>query len=564
MSLQSLLQLVSADDIVTSGFKPQNNDPHTHDFQNERPSGNTASLSIIQGVFELDASASLNLSFREPHAHRKGHDAVTVLSPLAQLDSDHHHIPRDDVLTGAMTPQEEPQEEHATGVHEMMAFDDDDDDDNDMSAMLPHFGGDDEVDGDDGALLVFKRSRSTDMMGLIEETTPTSPHAGASTSCVALRLDYDGPGGSLQLDATLFAPLSSLNASALPFDDLESDSECDPLLVTMPPLGEGESGAALKAVSSSPFLRAPCVDDDFAASPIVGRGASAFVRKMQHAVTGEVVAVKHIGQHQQDAMDNELRVAELRLRPGLATRKDGQFLVHVHGAFATPMGGASIVMDLMEGSLGSLPPAPTQALAVAAKMMLRGLRFIHEDLHMTHRDLKPSNLLYDRKGVVKITDFGLTCRMEEGSTAHEFVGSMLYMPPERLRGEAYGFPSDVFAFGVTMAHLALGEHPLTAALGSAMTGPSEGRFWGLCGAMCINDGPETSAAATEAAFAKALAAGNCSSTFSKMVLKCVAANAADRPTCDELIRSDVFVASADYSDQGEVLRWVNLPKKKVC
>jgi serine/threonine protein kinase len=164
-------------------------------------------------------------------------------------------------------------------------------------------------------------------------------------------------------------------------------------------------------------------------------------------------------------------------------------------------------------------------------MLLRGLRFMHEDLHVMHRDLKPSNLLYAADGTLKIADFGLSTVIDETDDA--FVGSQLFMAPERLRGERYGFAADVFGFGVTVAQLLLGRHPLAASLGSAMTGGSEERFWGLCGAMGLNDGLAASVAATERSFRAALAP-HCSPGMLALILRCVHADPRERPTCAEL------------------------------
>ena len=42
------------------------------------------------------------------------------------------------------------------------------------------------------------------------------------------------------------------------------------------------------------------------------------------------------------------------------------------------------------------------------------------------------------------------------------VGSIAYMAPERLRGEAYSFDSDIWSVGVIVLEMLLGQHPYTA------------------------------------------------------------------------------------------------------
>ena len=41
----------------------------------------------------------------------------------------------------------------------------------------------------------------------------------------------------------------------------------------------------------------------------------------------------------------------------------------------------------------------------------------------------------------------------------------MYMAPERLRGEAYSFPSDVWSVGMVLATLALGHFPYSVTEG---------------------------------------------------------------------------------------------------
>jgi serine/threonine protein kinase len=295
---------------------------------------------------------------------------------------------------------------------------------------------------------------------------------------------------------------------------------------------------------------------------VLGRGVSATVEKMVRKMDGKVVAVKHIeavARQHQAAINRELFVAEQRreIPAGAASLNDALHLVDYYGAYSTP-NGASIVMEIMAGCFGGLPPIPERVVSTVAKMFLRGLRFMHEELHVIHRDLKPSNLLFDAEGTLKITDFGLCTRLDSlHSTTDNYVGSQMFMSPERLRGEQYGYAGDVFSLGVTLAQMLMGQHPLTDSLGEAMTGPFEVRFWGLCGAMRINDGIDVSVAATQLSFRIALAP-HCSPCMLDFILRCVHADPSKRPTCAELLRhafvrpSPADGGAADDDDGGDI------------
>ena len=98
----------------------------------------------------------------------------------------------------------------------------------------------------------------------------------------------------------------------------------------------------------------------------------------------------------------------------------------------------------------------------AAAQVLEGLAHAHAH-GIVHRDVKPANvLLVDGRGIsVKLFDFGLALMHEEqGLTAHgDIPGTLAYISPERLRGDAAGPPADVWAVGVLLWESLAGFHP---------------------------------------------------------------------------------------------------------
>nr|CEL65830.1 TPA: protein kinase (incomplete catalytic triad),putative [Neospora caninum Liverpool] len=75
---------------------------------------------------------------------------------------------------------------------------------------------------------------------------------------------------------------------------------------------------------------------------------------------------------------------------------------------------------------------PESILKLIAFQVLGALSFLHRH-RCIHRDIKPQNIMINNEGIVKVGDFGISRFLDvEGNDSLTFVGTELYMSPERL------------------------------------------------------------------------------------------------------------------------------------
>jgi tetratricopeptide (TPR) repeat protein len=113
---------------------------------------------------------------------------------------------------------------------------------------------------------------------------------------------------------------------------------------------------------------------------------------------------------------------------------------------------------------GALPSADVFRLGL---QLAQGLSAAHQQ-GIVHRDLKPGNLRLTTDGRLKILDFGLAQFMPQASDqgltvtltqSQEVTGTLPYMAPEQLRGDAADARSDVWSAGAVLYEMATGRRP---------------------------------------------------------------------------------------------------------
>jgi serine/threonine protein kinase len=236
------------------------------------------------------------------------------------------------------------------------------------------------------------------------------------------------------------------------------------------PSGEGEGEHAFVAPSSAD-LAAKFPQLEIMA--FIGQGGMGAVYKARQKELDRVVALKILP----PAKGEQPGFAERFAREARAMAKLNHPGIVTIYEFGRANGLFFFLMEFVDGvSLSQLihgsRVSPREALAIVPQIC-DALQYAH-DQGIVHRDIKPENILLDRRGRVKVADFGLARLMEgspeplshEGadssglSEAGKVLGTPQYMAPEQAdRPADVDHRADIYALGVVFYQMLTGKLP---------------------------------------------------------------------------------------------------------
>ena len=117
-----------------------------------------------------------------------------------------------------------------------------------------------------------------------------------------------------------------------------------------------------------------------------------------------------------------------------------------------------LVMEYLEGEPLDKIIASRRDLSLPDRLDIiiqacNGLQYAHQH-GVVHRDIKPGNIMVLKDGNVKLVDFGIARLGNSSMTATgQMIGTISYMSPEQINGQAVDSRSDIFSAGVVLFEL---------------------------------------------------------------------------------------------------------------
>jgi serine/threonine protein kinase len=198
----------------------------------------------------------------------------------------------------------------------------------------------------------------------------------------------------------------------------------------------------------------------------IGQGGMGAVYKARQPALDRFVALKVLppqaapGVNFAERFNREARALAKLSHPNIVAVYDFGQAGALHYLIMEFVDGANLRQLIRSGRL-----APREALAVVPQIC-DALQFAHDE-GVVHRDIKPENILVDRRGRVKITDFGLAkiLGIETGASRLTREGTVMgtphYMAPEQVEHpQTVDHRADIYSLGVVFYEMLTGELPL--------------------------------------------------------------------------------------------------------
>jgi mitogen-activated protein kinase kinase kinase len=254
--------------------------------------------------------------------------------------------------------------------------------------------------------------------------------------------------------------------------------------------GSTEAGGSLREISQAlnddgedadeelqSFLAGDSWDDSkWMKGALIGQGSFGSVYLALHAVTGELLAVKQVEapspgansasdarkKSMIDALKREISLLRDLQHPNIVQYLGASSSADHLNIFLEYVPGGSV--QTMLNSYGALREPLIRSFV---RQIVTGLAYLH-GRDIIHRDIKGANILVDNKGVIKISDFGISKKIEVSNILNgagnnknrpSLQGSVFWMAPEVVKQTSYTRKADIWSLGCLVVEMMTGNHP---------------------------------------------------------------------------------------------------------
>ncbi|XP_040433963.1 death-associated protein kinase 2-like isoform X2 [Falco naumanni] len=197
------------------------------------------------------------------------------------------------------------------------------------------------------------------------------------------------------------------------------------------------------------------VEDLYELLEKLGSGHFGVVKRCQERSTGTFYAAKFVKTQRCRGSRRGLERAQVEREVTILRQLNHPNIMRLHDLFAS-RAEVVLILELIRGGelfdfIAEKEMLSEEEAIEFLGQILRGVEYLHSH-RIAHFDLKPENIMLqekdDPKPQIKIIDFGLAQRLEDGVTFKSLCGTPQYIAPEVINYEPLSSATDMWSIGV--------------------------------------------------------------------------------------------------------------------